>query len=100
MKKLFLFLFLLPFMGCTQNSALDVLTVDKEKYIVSTDTSRSGVIKITYTPTKQVFEDIVSKILIINEELEKIEGELEALRNRKKFLLHQKDRLEFLRDSQ
>ncbi len=87
-------------MGCTQSTALDVLTVDKEKYIVSTDTSKGGVIKITYTPTQKVFEDIVEKILIINEELEKIEGELEALRSRKKFLLHQKDRLEFLRDSQ
>lgn len=100
MKKIFLLLFLIPFLGCTQNSALDVLTVDKEKYIVSTDTSKGGVIKITYTPTQKVFEDIVEKILVINEELEKIEGELDALRTRKKFLLHQKDRLEFLRDSQ
>ena len=100
MKKIFLLLFLIPFLGCTQNSALDVLTVDKEKYIVSTDTSKGGVIKITYTPTQKVFEDIVEKILVINEELEKIEGELDALRTRKKFLLHQKDRLEFLMDSQ
>lgn len=75
---------------------LEIVDLEKSKYILTRDTSDNGIISFVYTPLEDVFKGLEERFNECDKELEKIEIELETLKMRRKVLLEKKARIEYL----
>jgi hypothetical protein len=79
-----------------KTSKLEVVELESSKYILTRDTTENGVISFIYTPMQDIFEGLKERFDECDKELEKINIELETLKQRKKILLEKKARIEYL----
>jgi len=77
-------------------SKLEIVVLEESKYILTRDTTENGVISFIYTPLEDVFKGLEERFNECDKELEKINIELETLKQRKKILLEKKARIEYL----
>ncbi len=75
---------------------LEIVDLEKSKYILTRDTTDNGIISFVYTPLEDVFKGLEERFNDCDKELEKIGIELETLKMRRKVLLEKKARIEFL----
>ena len=77
-------------------SKLEIVVLEESKYILTRDTTGNGVISFIYTPLEDVFKGLEERFNECDKELEKINIEIETLKQRKKILLEKKARIEYL----
>ena len=77
-------------------SKLEIVVLKESKYILTRDTTGNGVISFIYTPLEDVFKGLEERFNECDKELEKINIEIETLKQRKKILLEKKARIEYL----
>lgn len=77
-------------------SKLEIVVLEESKYILTRDTTENGTISFVYTPLEDVFKGLEERFNECDKELEKINIELETLKQRKKILLEKKARIEYL----
>lgn len=79
---------------------LEIVDLEKSKYILTRDTTDNGIISFVYTPLEDVFKGLEERFNECDKELEKIGIELETLQMRRKVLLEKKARIEYLMSQQ
>ncbi|NOT37608.1 MAG: hypothetical protein HOP11_09560 [Saprospiraceae bacterium] len=99
MKKI-LFILILFFAIQLQAQHIEIVTINEEKYIVTTDTLSDGQIVSRSVPSSSLWSDLNNKMFTVSDELNVIEEELLVLNRKKNKLIAIINRLEFLRDSQ
>lgn len=101
MKQIFFFL-LLSTSVYSQNVSLKptngrvTIQLDSLDYLIKRDTSLSGVVTLTLTPTTQVIKELESELGNISTEQDYIQTQIDILQQRKKDLNRKRKELEAL----